>query len=54
MINTIVALLVEFELLTSEEGEALATKIRQATLPADYGSSLRQVKEFMKEVRKGK
>ena len=54
MINTIVALLVEFELLTSEEGEALAKKIRQGTLPSDYASSARQVKQWIKEVKEGK
>lgn len=54
MINTIVALLVEMDLLTEAEGEALAQKMRQGTLPADYPSSLRQVKMWLKDVKAGR
>lgn len=54
MINTFVALLVEFDLLTAEEGESLAEKIRNATLPQDYASAQRQVREFIKDVKEGK
>ena len=54
MINTVVALFVELGLLKPEEGELLAQKIRQGTLPADYSSSHRQVKEWLKEARAGK
>lgn len=54
MINTIIALLVELELMKPEEGELLAQKIREATLPADYPSAARQLKEFLEDARNGK
>jgi hypothetical protein len=54
MINTVVSLFIELGLLNEEEGEALAKKIRQGTLPADFSSSRRQIKEWMKDVKAGK
>lgn len=54
MINTFIALLVEFSELTEQEGEALAEKLRLATLPGDYRSAQRQVKQLLDDVRKGK
>lgn len=54
MINTIIALLVEVKLLTDEEGEEMATKIRQGTLPQDYTSSHRQVQKWLDEIRNKK
>ena len=54
MINTFVALLVEFDLLTDEEGDALAQKIREGTLWANYPTARRQVKTWLKEVKEGK
>lgn len=53
MINTIIALLVELDLLTEAEGEELALKVRQGTLPQDFPSSRRQVKQWLKEVKEG-
>lgn len=54
MINTIIALLAVQGIITEEEGEALAEKIRLATLPGDFKSALRQVKTFLDEVRQGR
>lgn len=54
MINTFVALLVEFGLVSESEGEALADKIAGATLPGDYTSAGRQVKQFLKDIKKGR
>lgn len=51
MINTIIALLVEVKLLTPEEGEEMATRVRQGTLPQDYASSHKQVQTWLKEIR---
>lgn len=53
MINTLIALIMELfpEELTQDQGEALAKKIVQGTLPADFTSSRRQVKQWLKEVR---
>lgn len=53
MINTIIALLVEKGFFTEAEGESLANKIREGTLPADYRSAARQVKAWLAEVEKG-
>ena len=53
MINTIIALLVEKGFFTEVEGEALAKKVREGTLPADYPSAARQVKAWLEEVEKG-
>jgi len=53
MLNTIIALFVVKDILTEAEGEALATKIRTATLPADYRSSLKQVQKFIDQVERG-
>lgn len=54
MINTVIALLVELELIKQDEGELLAKKIRQGTLPGDFPSALRQVKVWLKEAKEGK
>lgn len=54
MINTVIALFVEMELLNEEEAELLAKKIRQATLPQDFASSLRQVRQFLKDAKTGR
>jgi hypothetical protein len=53
MINTIIAILVEKGFFTEAEGEALADKVRNGTLPADYKSAARQVKAWLEEVEKG-
>lgn len=53
MINTIIALLVEKGLFTEIEGEAFAKRVREGTLPADYRSAARQVKQWLEEVEKG-
>lgn len=53
MINTFIALLVALGDLTPEKGEALAEKLRLATLPGDYVSAQRQVRQFLDEVEKG-
>lgn len=50
MINTFIAILVHKEVLTKEEGEALANKIRNATLPGDFGSAVSQVEKFFKTI----
>lgn len=54
MISTIIALLVETGLLTPEEGQEMATRIRQGTLPQDYTSAHRQVETWLKEIRNKK
>jgi hypothetical protein len=55
MINTLIAILVELfpDKLSPEEGKSLAEKFRNATLPSDYNTAARQVKEWLEEVRKG-
>lgn len=54
MINTMIAVLVALDLLTEEEGELLAVKIRQGTLPQDFSSSLRQARVWVEEAKKSK
>lgn len=54
MINTFVALLVVQGVVEERDGEALAEKLRNATLPGDYGSALRQVKQFLEEIKQGR
>lgn len=54
MLNTLIALLVEKELLTEAEGETMATKISTATLPADYATAARQVRKFLNDIEQGK
>lgn len=53
MINVIVALFVEKGLLTEVEGEALAKKWKDGTLPSDYASAAKQVKVWLEEAEKG-
>ena len=53
MINMFIALFVEKGLLTKVEGEALAYKLRLATLPADYPSAEKLIKKMLDEVEKG-
>jgi hypothetical protein len=53
MINVFIALFVEKGLLTEAEGEALAYKMRLATLPADYDSAAKLMKKMLAEVEKG-
>ena len=52
MVNTFIALLVELfpEKISKAEGEALAKKIREATLPGDYPSALKQIQKFRKTI----
>jgi transcriptional regulator CtsR len=50
MINTVIALLVEKNLMTKEEGESLAKKLRDATLPSDFNLAHAQVKKFLKSI----
>jgi hypothetical protein len=54
MLNTIIALLIEKDLMTEAEGRALADKLRLATLPADFSSAAQQVKKFLDEIEKGR
>lgn len=51
MINTIIALLVEFGLVPPEDAEELAKKIRQGTLPYDYETCAKQVRTWLKEIK---
>lgn len=53
MINAFIAILVEKGLFTEAEGENLAQKIREATLPGDFKTSLRQVKGWLELIEKG-
>lgn len=53
MINTFIALLVLKGELTEAEGESLAEKIRNATLPADYRSAMKQVQKFLDQIERG-
>lgn len=53
MINVFIALLVELEVLPENRGEAIAEKLRYATLPGDYPSAVRLVKKLLEEVEKG-
>lgn len=53
MINIFIALFVEKGLLSEAEGEALAEKVRMATLPGDYGTASKLLKKMLAEVEKG-
>ena len=50
MINTFISILVEKKVLTVEEGEAIAKKIANATLPSDFKTAHAQVKRFLTEL----
>lgn len=54
MINIFIALFVEKGLLTESEGEALAEKIRFATLPADYGTASKLMKKMLSDIERGR
>lgn len=53
MVNIIIALLVEKGLFSAAEGEALAEKIRFATLPSDYATATKLIRTMLTEVEKG-
>jgi hypothetical protein len=50
MINSFIAILVHKEILTKAEGEALAKKLNEATLPSDFGTALKQVEKFFRTI----
>ena len=52
MINTLISVLIVKGIFTFKEGEALAQKIRSATLPADLESSFKQVEKFILDIAK--
>jgi hypothetical protein len=52
MLNAIVSILVEKDLLSEEDGEALVEKIKYAMLPGDYTSSRALIKRFFAEIEK--
>jgi hypothetical protein len=53
MINIFIALFVEKGLLSPDEGEALADKIRLSTLPSDYRTATKLLKKLLNDVEKG-
>jgi hypothetical protein len=50
MINSFIAILIEKKVLTQAEGEAIAKKLQNATLPYDFPSSHAQIKKFFKQI----
>lgn len=54
MLNTFIAILIEKDILTPEEGKSLAEKVSVATLPSDFDAAHKQVKKFFEAIAKGK
>lgn len=52
MINTLISILIVKGILGEAEGKALAEKISLSTLPADFDSAYKQVKNFIATIAK--